>query len=302
MMLAFAACFPVLSQSIDKDNGTLEKGILPFTGIRYVNEGIWGKKIDVTLDGSTWISNRIPLDAEMKIKIEDPTGFMKDIEGKSYPGIEILILGTNGDSLGHAPDLFGDNSAGVDEFILRSLTVTLGFSEGVMPGDTLLQHIRFFDKKSSNTLKLFFPVVIAYEGEPSQTSNSIYGAKSFVGFDGKATGVELKDIATEIDSTDYPASLSHNIRVVNLEGTSVEEVRGGTFTLFAYDKDLQELPMYGSKKSYSVNSGNGATLVNILAKLPFKPSDPVHEDHIVRLRWESSDGKKVIDIVSRILK
>ena len=32
-------------------------GILPLTGIRYFNEGIWAKNIDVNVDGSNLLSD-----------------------------------------------------------------------------------------------------------------------------------------------------------------------------------------------------------------------------------------------------
>ena len=43
-------------------------------------------------------------------------------------------------------------------------------------------------------------------------------------------------------------------------------------------------------------------IVNMIVKVPFKNKNIIQPGCTIRYRWESTDGKKVIDIVSTKLK
>jgi hypothetical protein len=275
--------------------------ILPFTGIKYFREGVWGKQIEVTVNGNTLTSNKIPVNTDFEIKLLEPRGFIPDAAGKYYPGIKVLLMNTKKDTLGYSPNIFSKNeSIGFSNASFKSLRVSLGFNTAILkPRDTVYQYITFFDTKSSNKLLLEFPVVIA---DSLQLGDWISTASGTRGYNAAACGsIQFKKIEVYLDSTYYPQSLYHSIRSAEMLGITTAEINKGSFTTWVYDEKMKELPAVKESKQYAAKTFTGKEEVNILVQVPLNPADKNNKNYTVRYRWQSSDGKKVIDIVNRFL-
>lgn len=278
-----------------------EFGVLPFTGIRYFKEGLNATRIEVSLDGQTWTSNRLPIKTEFKIELKEPTGFKKDAEGRAYPGLEVLILGEKKDTLGYAPNMFGNQAGiGMDEFSLKSLKLNLGFNEKTKAGDRCTLYITFFDLKSTGKLRMIFPVQIVESGLPLDQTSVTQAAQSFKGFEVIATGIAFGKPETFMDSLYFPNSLYHSIRVPEIKSLSPEEGRAGKYQVWIYDEKGEEKSPAKTIGHYiALTNSQEKDKVNILIKVPLAPQDPRNLTYLVRYRWESADGKKVIDLVNR---
>lgn len=275
-------------------------GILPFTGIKYFRGGIWGKQIEVTLNGKTWAGNRLPVNTEYEIKLVQPWGF-KQVNGKYYPGIKILMLDAKKDTLSYTPNVFKENdNAGVSEYSLKSLSISLGFNEKVKPGDTCYQYITFFDTKGSSKLLLEFPVVITDPKEPLQLSDATYTASSTKGYNaGACGGIQLKKIEAYLDSSYYPKSLYHSIRSAEMLGITTDEINNGKFQTWLYDENMKEITAIKAPKHYAVKTFKDKEEVNTLVQIALDPANIKNKAYTARYRWESLDGKKVLDIVNK---
>ncbi|UEG51215.1 hypothetical protein LK994_06980 [Ferruginibacter lapsinanis] len=275
-------------------------GILPFTGIKYFKGGIWGKQIEVTLNGTTWTSNRLPVNTEFEINLVQPWG-LKQVGGKYFPGVKILMLDAKKDTLAFTPNVFKENeNTGMNEYSLKSLSISLSFNEKVKPGDTCYQYITFFDLKGHSKLLLEFPVVITDPKEELQLSKSTYTASSTKGYNASACGgIELKKIEAYMDSGYYPKSLYHSIRSAEMLGITTDEVNQGKFQTWLYDENMKEIPQIKAAKHYAAKTFKDREEINILVQIALDPTTPKNKEYTVRYRWESKDGKKVLDIVNK---
>ena len=280
-----------------------EKGILPYTGIKYFKQGIWAKNIDVTLDGKTWTSNRLPIETEFIIKLEKPTGFSKDKEGRFFPGLELLITNKNNDTLGYAPNMFVKNEGiGMDEYSFSNLTLTLGFNKKVNPGDDCIIYMNYLDLKSNNKLQLVFPVKIVSPDQPLDNTNMVYTSKSYTGYNTASTGVALKHPETYLDSLYYPTFLYHSIRLAELEGLTTAEVNAGSYTIWLFDENMNEiLPFKAGTHFVAKTKKDVDDMVNILIQVPLDPANKDNKKYTVRYRWENTKTNKMIDVVNRFV-
>jgi len=169
-------------------------GVLPFTGATFKEEGIKFKDIEITLEDNTWISNKLPIDKSFEIKMKNPVGF-EVINGMCFPGISILVCSKNGDTLGYAPNIYGDYNEGLEFEYLKSLTVKLGYNEQSKVGDTLSVNVVFFDSKGTRKTSVDMTNIIVNPILPLNTTNSTYSSKSYTGYRVNST-VEAKHIET----------------------------------------------------------------------------------------------------------
>lgn len=276
-----------------------QSGIIPFSGASYYSSGISFKEFEIELDNKTWTSNRLPINKQFSIKLVDPVGFYQEGENV-FPTIEVCILNPKGDTLGYSANIFGEEMETLDVNMLKKLTLMLTFNEMSKVGDTVLILGRFYDKKSPNFVRINFPMVIVAEDLPLQNTNSVYGSSSYKGYNAKAAGAEISVIETYRDSTFMPKELFHSIRVAEIAGISKEEVEAGSLKVYLYDQNMKEFPLISKPLFFVVNSTQFENKVNILAKIPLLSDDPDNVKFTARLRWESADGQKVIDVVSKI--
>lgn len=294
-LLTVACCIIFYSGITAQTNG-----ILPFTGITYFRGGVWGKQVEVTVNGSTLTSNKIPVNTDFDIKLLEPRGFIPDAAGKYYPGIKVLLLNNKKDTIGYSPNIFSKSeSVGFSNASFKSLTVTLGFHAKLKTGDTVFQYITFFDTRGNNKLLLEFPVVIA---DSLQLGDWIGTASGTKGYDAASCGsIQFKKFEMYLDSIYYPKSLYHSIRAAEMLGISTEEINAGSYTAWLYDENMKEISLVKPARHYPAKTFKDRPEINVLVQIPLNPSDPNNKNYTARYRWQSSDGKKVIDIVNRFL-
>lgn len=273
-------------------------GILPFTGIKYFRGGVWGQQIEVTVNGSTLTSNKIPVNTDFEIKLAEPRGFIPDAAGRYYPGIKVLLLNNKKDTIGFSPNIFSKSeNTGFSNASFKSLTVTLGFHAKLKTGDTVFQYITFFDTRSNNKLLLEFPVIIA---DSLQLGDWIGTASGTRGYNAASCGsIQFKKFEMYLDSIYYPTTLYHSIRAAELLGITTEEINKGSFVTWVYDENMKELPAFKEPKQYAAKTFTGREEINILVQVPLNPADKNNKNYTVRYRWQSSNGKKIIDIVNK---
>lgn len=276
-------------------------GVLPFTGIRYFNEGLKASKIELTLDDLTWTSNRIPVDKDFKLVLKEPTGFKKDAEGQAFPGLEVLILSATRDTVGYAPNLYEEGvGIGMNELALKSLKLTLGFPPPAKAGDRYTVYMNFFDQKGTGKLRMIFPVEIVSSSAPLDNSASISSIQSYTGYQAMATGVQHGKPETYLDSTYYPKSLYHSIRFPDIQSLTPEEGRAGRYKVWLYDaKGEERTPVKAVGHYIAATNPRDKDHVNILVQVPLAPDEAQNKKYLVRYRWESADGKKVVEMVNR---
>lgn len=93
-----------------------------------------------------------------------------------------------------------------------------------------------------------------------------------------------------------PAWAYLSIDMQKIEGTRMEEVLGGKESFWVYDKTGKEIKV-GQKLLKRVNGAMEGGVVNYLVKIPFRLKSDANV-YTVRFRWESTDGKKIIDITA----
>lgn len=285
-MLSKTICFTflLLCGSVLSQKFIPADGVLPFTGARFFKHGLGGEKLEIKLDDATWTSNRLPIDTDFEIKLLRPAGLSAATDGNYYPGVEVLIANTKRDTLGYMADVF-EGAEGFDPEILKSLSFTLGFNEMSHPGDTCLLFVKFFDTQSPNYLLIDFPVIISDPSVPLEVTSTTYGVSSTDGYQGIASGVELSSASLSMQGSDLVINLPE------LAGITAREFNAGSKQAWLYNTAL-EMQKAGSA-SFSATSEAGKVLVTASIS-------PNPETKYIRFRWESKDGKKVIDFVSRL--
>jgi hypothetical protein len=277
-----------------------KNGILPLSGIKYYRDGVWGKKIEVLINDKNVISNKIPHNTDFDIKLFEPTGFVADEKGKYYPGIKVLLLNNKKDTIAYSPNIFGNKATPFEKMRFKSLTATLGYTQKVNEGDTIYLYITFFDTRSTNKLKLEFPITISFKSDSLLTTDFISSASGTKGYNAAATnGIQLNTIEAYLDSTYYPKSLYYNLRSAKMLGITLAEAKAGTFKTWVYDENMNEVPHPKLPQQYFALLKNGSDEINVLVQIPLNPTDKNNKKYTARYRWESSDGLKVIDVVNK---
>jgi hypothetical protein len=280
-----------------------KNGILPLNGIKYFRDGVWAKKIEVLVNDKTILSNKVPHNIDFDIKLVQPTGFVADGSGKFYPGIQVLLLNAKKDTLGYSPNIFGSKPTPFEKMHFKSLTATLGYTQKAKEGDTVYQYITFFDTRSKNELKLEFPVVISFKPDSLLTTEYTSTASGTKGYNAAATnGIQLNTIEAYLDSTYFPKSLYYNLRSAKMLGITLDEAKAGTFTAWLYDENMKEVPQPKQAQQYFALLKTGSDEINVLVQIALNPTDKNNKKYTARYRWESKDGKKVIDVVNKFRK
>ena len=276
-------------------------GILPFTGIQYFNEGLYAKYAEINIDGSTLMSNRIPANRDFIFKLQLPAGFTEDAAKKVYPAVEVIFFSSKKQQLAVIPNLLKDSEkTGFPLSSLKEIPVRLNLQSQWLKNETeCLIQVRYYDLKSKKQLRLLFPVSIAATTEPLalsklsgyiKTSDQSLGLSNIIKID-KATVM----VDTSIRVAPKNAYLS--IEMPELTGTSMTEVLNGKHSFWVYDKNMNEIKI-ADKLLKKVGGAMEDNLVNLTVKIPFRLKTDTKQLYTVRYRWESTDRKKIIDIVS----
>jgi hypothetical protein len=277
-----------------------KNGILPLTGMKFFNEGITPRSIQVKIDGTQLMSNRIPLNKEIEISLQQPAGFTLNSKQTMYAAAEVVLLSPRGEILLNNPDaLLRNYPNGFTAKDLNAFSIKFGIGTDLMKGNMNgLLKIRLYDLKGKGQLRLEFPVTFARAGEPLQTSKTAKTIKSADGMKGMINGLSAKDMLVKVDSTIKvsPKMDYTSVNISKIEGSSMAEMFDGKETFWVYDSDLNEVKIT-DKLLKQVKGALENDNVDYTLKIPYRLKTNRYKSYFVRYRWESPDRKQLIDLV-----
>ena len=297
LFMAIAACLLLSHVSIAQKNG-----ILPLTGMKFFNEGIAAGNIDIKIDGAQLLNNRIPLNKEIEIQLQQPIGFTADNSKTMFAGAEVIVLSPRGEILMNNPNVFLKSySNGFTAKDLNAFSIKFGIGTDLMkanPGGTL--KVRLYDLKGKNQLRLEIPVSFAKPGEPLQVSRNAKNIKSGMGVNGIINGLDATGMQVNVDTTIKvaPKMAYTSMDISNIEGSSLSEIFSGKESFWVYDSDMNEVKITDIllKKVKGALENNS---VNYTLKIPYRLKTNTAKLYTVRYRWEGSNKNQVIDVVVR---
>ena len=295
LFTSIAACVLLANISMAQKNG-----ILPLTGMKFFNEGITANAIDIKIDGAQLLNNRIPLNKEIEIMLQQPAGFTTDNAKTMFAGAEVIVLSPKGEMLLNNPNAFLTSySKGFSAKDLRDLSIKFGIGTDLMKGNLGgILKVRLYDLKGKNQLRLEIPVSFARAGEPLQVSKNTKNIKSNAGVNGIINGLQAKDMLVNVDTTIKvaPKMAYTSMDISNIEGSSLSEMFSGKETFWVYDADLNEVKITDIllKKVKGAMENN---TVNCTLKIPYRLKTNASKLYTVRYRWEGLNKSQVIDVV-----
>ncbi len=300
MQKTISLCIAYLLSTITYSFGQ-NNGILPFTGILYFNEGISAKYAEVSIDGMNLISNRIPANKEFMVKLQLPAGFIVDASKKVYTAVEVLFLSSKKQQLAAIPNALKDaEKTGFIANTFKELSIKLILqSQWLKNEPECIIEIRYYDLKSKKQLRLRFPVTIAAATEPllvSKMSTYIKTSDESLGLS-NALKMDKATIMVDTSIRVAPKNAYLSIDIPEITGTSMPEVLGGKNSFWVYDKNMNEIKI-ADKLLKKIGGSMEDNLVKFTVKIPFRLKTDSKQNYTIRYRWESTDRKKVIDIVS----
>lgn len=296
-IIIVAGCFLFLNNSFAQKNG-----ILPLSGMKFFNEGIAADEIEIKIDGAQLLSNRLPLNKEIEIRLQQASGFTMNNSKTMFAGAEVIVLSPRGEILLNNPNaLLTSYSNGFYAKDLNALSIKFGIGTNLMKGNLGgVLKIRLYDLKGKNQLRLEIPVSFAKTGETLQVSKTTKNIKSSAGVNGIINGLQAKEMLVNVDTTIKvsPKMAYTSMDISNIEGSSLSEIFSGKETFWVYDSDLNEVKITDIllKKVKGAMENN---TVNCTLKIPYRLKTNINKLYTVRYRWESLDKRQVIDVVVR---
>lgn len=295
LVFIIAGCFLFLHESTAQKNG-----ILPLSGMKFFNEGIAANSIDIKIDGAQLLSNRLPLNKEIEIRLQQAGGFTPDHSQTMFAGAEVIVLSPRGEVLFSTPNTFLNSySKGFQAKDLNAFSIKFGIGSHLLKGNLGgVLKVRLYDLKGKNQLRLEIPVSFARPGEALQVSKTARPIKANTGVNGIINGLQAKDMLVNIDTTIKvaPKMAYTSMDISNIEGSSLSEIFSGKETFWVYDSDLNEVKITDIllKKVKGAMENN---TVNCTLKIPYRLKTATNKLYTVRYRWESLDKSQVIDVV-----
>lgn len=289
----------LMNQALAQNNG-----ILPLTGLRYFKEGVWAKAMDVKIDGALLLSNRLPLNKEIEIALQEPSGFAEDKNKMVFVAAELVIVSVKGDVLLKNPNIFLKNeTSGFAAKDIKTLSIKFGINAEVMKSNMNggIVKIRLYDLKSKSQLRLEFPVTIAKPGEALQVSKLVKTIKSTGGSMGMINGLKAKNLLVAVDTTIKvsPKMAYTSLDISDIEGSSISGIFQGRENFWVYDNNLNEIKITDILLKQVKGAMENST-VDYTLKIPYRLKNSQGKMYTVRFRWESPDKKQVIDVVVMI--
>lgn len=206
---------------------------IPFVGGKYIEEGITFDDFEFNLDENTWVSNKIPIGKKFEIRIENPKGYFVE-NGLCFPGISVLIKNSKNDTLANIPNIYNENSEGLEYLYLNNLKFNLGFNEKSKVGDTLNIKVVFFDTKSTSKTTFDLNVIIADSKLPLNKSNSSYAHKSYTGYK-VSSSVEFDGVKTDESVIGNDTLSVMRVKEIRMSQLNVSKMKS---SLTIYDSQL----------------------------------------------------------------
>lgn len=292
------ACFFVTNYSYAQSNG-----ILPLTGLRYFTEGISAKNIDVKIDGSRLLSNRIPMDKEIELALQQPEGFMADNSKNIFAGAEVVVLSPRGEVLSSLPNILAKNlTTGFTAKDLTSFNIKFAVAASLVKNNfNGTVKIRLYDLKGKSQMRFELPVTFARPGERLQVSKTVASIKSDNGVNGLINGLQAKNMKVDIDNsiTVSPKMAYTSVDISQIKGSSLSGIFEGKENFWVYDNNLNEVKITDILLK-KVKGAMENDSVDYTLKIPYRLKALAGKQYTVRFRWESPDKSQVIDFVVTI--
>jgi len=278
-------------------------GILPLSGLKYFNEGILAKEIDVKVDGARLLSNRLPLNKEIEVVVLQPTGFTVDAVKTVYAGAVFILVSPRGDILLRTPNLFLNKEKtgfGFKDLVVLSIkfAITPEMIRANMNGTVKL---RLYDLKGKNQLRLEMPATFARPGEALQVSKATRAIPVKDGAVGMINGLKAKNMLVSVDTSIRvsPKMAYTSLNISSIEGSSIPGIFQGRENFWVYDDNLNEVKITDIllKQVKGAMENNN---VDYTLKIPYRLKNNTAKLYTVRFRWESPDKKQLIDVVVKI--
>ncbi len=281
-------------------------GILPLSGIRYFNEGIWAKSIEVKIDGDRLLNNRLPLNKEIEISLVQPTGFTADKKTRAvFAGAEYTLVSAKGDVIIKNPNLFLLNEAkgfAVKDF--KTLSMKFGINEALVKyNSTCTIKIRVYDLKGKNQLRLEFPVNTIRYGETVRLTKvvNVKPVKSPANANCIIAGLSARNMVFAIDTTmkENRKMAYASLDILKIVGSSLGDMFQGKESFWVYDLNLNEIKITDILLKQVAGALENSN-IDYTLKIPFRLKTAPPKGYIVRFRWESADKTQVIEVVVTI--
>lgn len=298
ILLLVTSCFLLVNTGIAQNNG-----ILPLTGLRYFKEGISVKNIDVKIDGAQLLSNRVPLNKEIEIALQQPTGFSENNFKIVFAAVEVIILSPGGEILSTEPNILLKNqSTGFPVKDMATFSLKFNINAGLLKTNfNGTVKLRLYDLKSKNQLRLEMPVVFAKPGEKLQVSKIAKSIKSANGVTGMMNGLKAKSMLVMVDTTIKvaPKMAYTSMDITSIEGSSISGIFEGKENFWVYDDALNEVKITDMLLK-QVKGAMENNTVDYTLKIPYRLKNTSAKLYTVRYRWESPDKRQLIDIVAKL--
>lgn len=275
-------------------------GIIPLTGLRYFNEGIIAKSIEVKIDGTQLLSNRLPLNKEIEISLQQLTGFTEDKNKTVYAADEFILVSPKGDIIFKNPNLLSKNAGtGFMDKDLKAFSIKFVITADMIKSNLFgIIKIRLYDLKSKNQLRLELPMSIARPGEALQISKSSKTLKAADGCAAVINGLKARDLVISIDTSINvaPKMAYLSLDISAIEGSGISGIFQGKESFWVYDNNLNEIKITDIllKQVKGAMENNN---VDYTLKIPYRLKNSPLKIYTVRFRWESPDKRQVIDVV-----
>lgn len=275
-----------------------QNAILPLTGAKIFSGGLSANSIEISIDGYILTSDIAPLNKEIVFKIIIPKGFTTDASKKAYPAAEVTITNMSGGLLGKTTDAFaatGANGFAPEKF--KEMLIKTGLDASVIKNNSAVNiTISLTDKKSKNTLKIVYPIKIATAAQGLKASAGVSAVSVNAGGILYASNLKIKKAAYETDNEiRVDPTLSYcSLELTDIIGATIDEVAGGIESYYVYDSKNLEQIKKTDKLLKRIKGGVEGNVSSYLLKIPFKPKTD-KGNYFVRFRWESRDGKRIID-------
>ncbi len=282
------------------NNVVAQNNITPFTGIKYFQEGVTIKGIEVKLNAMTLLHNRVPLNKDIEIFLQQPTGFTTDAKKIIFAAAEVSIVSPKGDVLFTNPNALAANATtGFVSKLFTTTVVKCAITSQIIKANTnAIIKIRLYDLKGKNQLRLEFLVNITRPGEAlllSKIAKPIKTPTNVTMFinDIKVGGVKV-GVDTSIKTNSKMAYLA--LDILKIDGSSFVGILEGKEEFWVYDKNLNPIKPNEIILKEVKGTMEGTT-VNSFVKIPYRLKTAVASGYTVRYRWHSNDLLQVIDVV-----
>lgn len=277
-----------------------DKGVLPLSGLRYYNEGISAKKMDVTTEGASLLTNKLPLNKEIDIHLQQLKGIKPDNNKKVFVGAEVTVQSTQGQVFSTDQNvLAARQSTGYSEKELTNLSIKFTINNALIKNSTnAIVKIRLYDLKGKNQMRMEMPVVFARPGERLLVSKIVKNINSPEGANAVISGLQAKNLKIMVDTNIKvsPKMAYTSVDILHIKGSSISGIFSGKESFWVYDNNLNEVKVTDMLLK-QVKGAMENNEVDYTLKIPYCLKNAITKNYTVRFRWESADKTQVIDIV-----